>query len=283
MIPKRIFFYWSGNNLSWMRYMTLFSFRKFNPDWEVVLYLSDNNITTKTWNGTEQQDFFRYNGINYLDKLEELNIKIEKVELPDELKSIPNISPIHESDLYRYYQLYKTGGFYCDMDVLFFRSMNSFYNTIIENNIDTVVHQCSTHMAIGFLGSSIDNEFYKELFDFGISNFNTSDYQSMGVDLFYKKYNGDRNRSNILPNIISTHPNLNVYNIPISLIYFFDWTKISYNYENLVYVNKFDKESIGYHWFGGSELSQKYNNILTEDNYRDHNTTFSAICRNILK
>ena len=75
MIPKRIFFYWSGHNLSWMRYMTLFSFRKLNPDWDIILYLSDNTNTTKTWKGVEEQDFSNYKGHNYFNKLEELNIK----------------------------------------------------------------------------------------------------------------------------------------------------------------------------------------------------------------
>ena len=154
MIPKRMFFYWSGNNLSWMRYMTLYSFRKFNPDWEIVLYLSDNNNTVKTWNSPEEQDFINYKGINYLDKITELNIKIEKVIFLDPNNSkYVGLSPVHESDLFRYYQLYTNGGFYCDMDVLFFRPIDEFYNYVTQNNFDTIVYQCSNYMAIGFLGA----------------------------------------------------------------------------------------------------------------------------------
>lgn len=282
MIPKRIFFYWSGNNLSWMRYMTLHSFRRYNPDWDIVLYLSDNNNKTKTWGGSEEQDFFTYHGINYLDKVKELNITIEKVILPDEM-NFPNLSPIHESDLYRYYQLYKNGGFYCDMDVIFFRSINSFYQNIIKNNVDTILYQCPTYVAIGFLGSSIDNKFYKDLFDFGVTNFNSNDYQSMGVDLFYKKYYGNRSNAIILNNIINRHPNLNVYSIPEELIYYFDWTKIDYNFTNPIYVNKFPKESIGYHWYGGSKIAQHHNNIMNENNYREFNNTFSVIAKKVLE
>jgi len=62
MIPKRMFFYWSGNDLSWMRYMTLYSFRKMNPNWEIILYLSDNVNKIKTWNSGEEQDFLNYTG-----------------------------------------------------------------------------------------------------------------------------------------------------------------------------------------------------------------------------
>jgi hypothetical protein len=264
--------------------MTLYSFRKYNPDWEITLYLSNNNNTSKTWQGAEEQDFFNYKGINYLNKVGELNIKIEKVEFPEEFKDkFINISPVHESDLFRYYQLYKSGGFYCDMDVLFFRSIDSFYNNIIENKIDTVLYQCANFVAIGFLGSSINNTFYRDLFNFGINNFNTNDYQSLGVDLIYRMFNGNRSQAYVLNEIINKYKNLNVYSIPTELVYFFNWTKIQYNFTTSVYVNKFPKESIGYHWFGGSKISQDHNNMMNEDNFINYTTTFTAIAKKILE
>lgn len=283
MIPKRIFFYWSGHNLSWMRYMTLYSFRKMNPSWDVTLYISDNTVNIKTWNGVEEQDFSNYIGINYFDKLSELNIKIEKVEFPVEYKEkLKNLSPVHESDLFRYYQLYKNGGFYCDMDVIFFRPIEKFYNQVM--NTDTIVYHCPTHLAIGFLGSSVDNQFYKDLFNFAIQNLNTIDYQSVGVDIFYKMIGGSRsNNVNFMDNLHSKYPELNINNIETSLIYFFDWTKIEYNFTNPIYINKFDKESIGYHWFGGSKISQNYNNILNESNYKEYKTTFSVLAKTLFK
>ena len=283
MIPKRIFFYWSGNNLSWMRYMTLYSFRKYNPDWEVVLYLSNNNNTIKTWQGVEEQDFINYNGINYLDKVKELNIKIEKVELPEELGDrFINISPVHESDLFRYYQLSKNGGFYSDMDVIFFRSINEYYNEI-KDKFDTVVYQCPDYMAIGFLGASTNNQFYGDLFNYGLNYFDTNNYQSLGVDLIYRMFGGDRAHANVLDRIKQRYNNLSIHSIPTDLVYYFDWTKIDYNFSNSIYVNKFPKESIGYHWFGGSQVSQRYNNLMNEDNFRDYTTTFSVIAKKILE
>ena len=112
--------------------MTLYSFRKMNPDWEIVLYISSNDIKNKGWKSYENQDYHQYKGDNYFNKLKDLNIKIEKAEFPKEIQEkLKNISPIHESDLFRYYQLYLNGGFYCDMDVLFFKPIDNFYNTII--------------------------------------------------------------------------------------------------------------------------------------------------------
>ena len=281
MIPKRIFFYWSGNNLSWMRYMTLFSCRKFNPDWEIVLYLSDNTNKSKTWNTMEEQDFINYDGINYLDKLEELNIKIEKVEWDDDIKNkISGIPPNHESDLFRYYELYRNGGIYCDMDILFFRSIDEFYDEI-NNKYDTVIYQCEEYIATGLLASSKDNEFYKNIFNYAIENFNVNDYQSMGVHIIYKKYNNGINTGNVLNKIIENYPNLKIYSISTSLIYQYDFQKIKYNFTFPLNINNFDEKSIGYHWYAGHELSQYYNNFLTENNYMYHNTTFTTLVKGI--
>lgn len=283
MIPKRIFFYWSGNNLSWMRYMTLYSFRKYNPDWEVILYLSNNNNNRKTWNSVEEQDFINYTGVNYLDRVKELNVKIENVEFPQESNSLlVNISPVHESDLFRYYQLHKSGGFYCDMDVLFFRSIDNFYEDI-KDNYDTIVYQCPEYMAIGFLGSSIGNQFYGDLFNYGLHYFNTNDYQSLGVDLIYKMFGGNRYEANVLNKMKVKYNTLKIYSIPTELIYYFDWTKINYNFTNNVYVNKFPKESVGYHWFGGSKISQNHNDVMNENNFKEFTTTFSAIAKKVLE
>jgi hypothetical protein len=264
--------------------MTLYSFRQFNPDWEVILYLSDNNNDTKTWIGVEEQDFNKYKGISYLDKIKELNIEIKKVEFTDEIKDIfINASPVHESDLFRCYELYKNGGFYCDMDVIFFRSMDDFYDDIVKNNYDTIVYQCNFHMAIGFLGASKDNIFYKDLFEYGLANFRTDNYQSLGVDLIYKMFGGDRYDANVISRIIKRYPQLNIFSIPTNLVYYFDWTKIEYNFNNPIYVNKFPVDSIGYHWFGGSPTSQYYNNIMTEENYKEYKNTFAVIAKKILE
>ena len=39
-----MYFYWGGSAMSWMRYMTLYSFRKMNPDWEMVLCLASVDV-----------------------------------------------------------------------------------------------------------------------------------------------------------------------------------------------------------------------------------------------
>ena len=292
-IPKRIFFYWGGSDLSWMRYMTLYSFRKMNPDWEIVLYVSNNTIIDKEWESYELQDFFNYRGKNYFNKLNDLNIKIEKAEFPLEIRSkLKNLSPIHEGDLYRYYQLYIGGGFYCDMDVLFFKPMDDYYNKIVNGQYDTIIHEYLTKygwaLTIGFLGASVNNEFYKNLFEYGINDYITTtnkrndNYQSFGNQLIYRMFDYKPFMEIMWDKFSLSYGDLKFHNLLTPLIYNFDFTQINYCFNNSLGINNFSPESIGYHWYGGSPTSQKYNNILTEKNYKEYKTTFSNIANAVI-
>lgn len=277
MIPKRIFFYWGGSTMSWMRYMTLYSFRKFNPDWEIVLFLS-NDFSQKKWSGYEKQDYFEYKGGNYIDKVKDLNIKIGEINFK-EFDKLNKLNPIYQSDMFRYYELYKNGGIYCDMDVLFFKSIDNFYCEIQQ--YDTIIHEHkNNYITIGFLGSSKDNEYFKDIFNFGLNNVQNNDYQSYGVNLIYKFFNNKINNY-IFDIIKNKYKNLKIKNINDNLIYKYDWKKIELVFSNSFNISNFDNESIGYHWYGGSPISQKYNNLLNEENYMDYNITFTNIVKNI--
>lgn len=56
-IPKIASFFWGGGPLSWLRYMTFWSFRKLHPDWEMRLYLRPVAHNQATWHTGEPQDF----------------------------------------------------------------------------------------------------------------------------------------------------------------------------------------------------------------------------------
>jgi glycosyltransferase involved in cell wall biosynthesis len=293
-IPKKIFFCWGGEILSWMRYMTLYSFKKMNPDWEVTLYIFANNIKNKGWKSHENQDYYNYTGNNYFNLLKNLNINIQPAKFPEKIQEkIKNLSPVHKSDIFRHYKLYEQGGFYCDTDVLFFRPIDDFYNEIIKGGYDTIIHEYQSTdrtLTIGFLGASINNEYYKNLFEFGVNEYINKDknvkiednYQSLGVKMIYRMFTGHSYASEIYNDIVSKYPYLKFYNLSTSLIYKFDWTKIEYCFTNSLNIDKFDKDSIGYHWYGGGIESQYYNNILNEKNYKDHNITFSIIADEII-
>jgi len=284
MIPKRMYFFWSGSVLSWMRYMTLYSFRKLNPDWEMVLCLSKNTITEKSWATPEVQDFFNYSGNNYLDKISELSIQTETVEFPVDFKA-NIVSPIHESDLYRYYKLYNDGGFYSDMDILYFRPINDFYSSLCDNNTNTVLYHCGGYAAIGFLGAEKDNIFYKDLFNYATNLTAVSSYQAFGVGLIYQFCEIEKNKKSInsISEILkSKYTNLNICSIPSFLVYQYDWNNIKNTFEHGYAVDSFNSKSIGYHWYAGSAIAQKYNNLLNEGNYTKYKTTFSELVKSVI-
>jgi hypothetical protein len=251
-----------------------------NPEWEMILYVSVNNNEIKTWQTFETQDFYTYQGINYFDKLEELNIKIQKIELPSELLSIfSNLSPVHESDLFRYYELSKNGGFYCDMDILFFKPIDNFYNILINGNFDTVICQ-DTMLSIGLLASKQNNNFYNDIFNNGIRILNNQ-YESAGTNNIYNLFN-NVNRIEVLNEAKRRYPFLNFYNIPSILVYYFRHYDIDRLIENSYDIKDFPSESIGYHWYGGHPSIQKYNNILNDKNYHEYDITFTKLAKNIL-
>ena len=278
MIPKRMYFFWSGNAMSWMRYMTLYSFRKMNPDWEMVLCLSQNDICTKKWSIPESQDFLNYKGDNYFDSVSGLDITIEPVKFPDVFKAVIT-SPVHESDLYRYYKLYNDGGFYSDMDVLYFRPMDNIYDEIVQREANTVLYTCFDHSAIGFLGAEKDNPFYKDLMVSALATKDATSYQAYGADLIYN-FCGVCDIRNVVRN---KYNELIVFVIPDYLIYQYNCHMIKHAFSNSLGVKDFDRRSIGYHWYAGAKIAQKFNNLLTKNNYMNYKITFSEITKEVLK
>ena len=276
MIPKRMYFFWSSNIISWMRYMTLYSFRKMNPSWEIVLCLSQNNTCTTKWPG--EHDFTSYKGINYFHKIKKLNIIIESVKFPDTFNAIIK-SPVHESDLYRYYKLYNDGGFYSDTDVLYFRSMDNIYNEISECNANIVLYTQRDYTAIGFLAAEKDNAFYRDLMLSALDTTDVDACQAYGTDLFYN-FCGQHDVNDVIK---SRYSEAIVFVIPMYLVYHLNSWDIERAFSSSIGVEGFDIKSIGYHWYGGSPIAQKFNNIMTEDNYINYKTTFSAIVKEILK
>ena len=74
---------------------------------------------------------------------------------------------------------------------------------------------------------------------------------------------------------------LKIDNFNSQEFYFHDHTKIDkiFREDDFEESNKY---SIGIHWYGGSPISQEANNILTEKNYKDFDTTISKAIRKVL-
>ena len=54
-IPKILHVYWGGSSLPKLRYLTIESFAKYNPDWEVRVYVPATPVEGHSWSTFEQK------------------------------------------------------------------------------------------------------------------------------------------------------------------------------------------------------------------------------------
>ena len=263
MVSKHIYFFWGNSVMSWMRYMTLYSFCKFNPEWDITLYLSKHDVNNKTWRMKNIQDFFSYKGENYIDKIHDLGITVEVTE------EYRDMTPSHASNFFKWDILANSGGIYADMDILWVKPFDDFYDSFKDYDVAI----CQTDMvSIGLLGSS-GNKFFGDILENTFKNYNKSRYQSAGVESIYDLYNCDH--GDVFKEGINSYPYLKFFNIPMEVVYPF-----SSKQTDMVFGGdgELSRATIGYHWYAGHPTAQKYNNILTGENYKEYNTLFTKLC-----
>jgi dTDP-4-dehydrorhamnose reductase len=255
VIPKIFYSYWDGSPLSYLQYLTVVTFQEHNPDWKVIIYMPTNQYIYKTWSSSEQKT--QYTGKNYLPELFKLNIEIKKVNF-DTIGFKNNVSEVIKSDYLRYWILGNYGGLWSDMDVIYIKPIDTIYNsnyTIYgDNNINTVVCYFKEHYPIGFLMSSPNNPYYLNLMENASKYLNIKEYQSIGCHLLKKLFNTPSD-------IKITYPELNILVAPETCYLPYAWDKIN----DIFVINLPDKitnDTIGIHWFNGSNISVKYENMI---------------------
>jgi hypothetical protein len=266
MSDKIISFFWGNSKMSWLRYLTLYSFAKYNPGWKIVLYTCDQKIHNKTWKSPEVQDFFEYKGKDYTSKISDLGIEMKNYDV--KTKDGRDISPSQKSNFFKWNLLATTGGFYADMDILFLRSVEDLYQ--VTKSYDTGLTY-TKYYSIGFMFSNGQNKFFKDVYNECYNNFHVENYQGAGVL-----------RLNRWPHINNIQKEYGkVYNIPFRFLYKYSSEIISNIYEiNSSY--NMDEDSIGLHWYAGHVFSQKANNELNENTYKKENNLLSRVINHIL-
>lgn len=179
MIPKNIYFYWGNESMSFLRYMTLYSFRYHNPDWNITLIR--NNKSTKEnmkWDTLEIQDKMNYEGMNYSDRVKDLNVNIIDLDYSHYVQNIdPNMSDVHISDFTGWYMLWKKGGIISDMDVFYTKPLN------IDLTADiclSIFPNYEDYVPVTFMASS-GNRFFEDCFNSAKENYEPTEYQSAGT------------------------------------------------------------------------------------------------------
>lgn len=263
MSEKVMSFFWGNTKMSWLRYLTLYSFVKYNPDWKTVLYTCDQKITDKTWKSPELQDFFRYKGDDYTSIVSDLGVEIKEYDV--KTKGGKEISPSQKSNFFKWNLLATTGGFYADMDIIFLRSINDIFKK--TEMYDTGL-TFTSYYSIGFMFSNGNNAFFKDVYNECYNNFHAENYQGAGV-LRLARWPS-------IKDIDSQYSK--VYNIPFRYLYKYDSHiipkihEVNSNYE-------MDEDSIGLHWYAGHILSQNANDTLSPDNFKEYNTLLSRVIK----
>lgn len=278
-IPKVAHFYWGGDKMSYMRYMTLYSFKKMNPDWSVKLYVPKEVNNSRTWRDSfHQTDTADYSSSeNYFNEAKNLPIKIVKVDFPPEIKKL---GEAQKSDFLRWRLLYTEGGLWSDMDIVYHRPISDIYinnesEADIDNTISIIPKTQNSHQ-IGFYLSSPKNRMFKELCMLSSTKTDVTLYQDLGCYLL-NRHLGTQEQINTRFDVVTS-------NLKQTVVYKSDHQNLEQIYTHDNFQDKYlsDEETIGIHWYGGAELSQKYNNLINHDTVYDINNTLCSAIRHVL-
>lgn len=123
LIPKILHLYWDKNTpMSWLQALTVTSFRKYNPDWTINVY-----VPKQKYLGAAKY-IPSYKGKDYFPTVESrTDINMIEVDLTSYNIDL-NHHNILRSDILRYHLLYNHGGVWSDFDVLWLRPIEYFHN-----------------------------------------------------------------------------------------------------------------------------------------------------------
>lgn len=273
MIPKRAYFYLGYEKLSWLRYLTIYSFIKQNPDWKVVVCRSLDTIYKgpNTWNTPEQTE--KYNGKCYWSELKKYFPKtISYTHIDFKGLGFENDMPeVYKADIWRNYAINFFGGYVLATDVLWKKPLEVLdeYDTVVCYNTE------KSYYSLGIIGGEQGNSFYGSLFEkcknkYNYGGYNTS-YQSFGSELINGKS---------LDDLKDMFPDCNFFNHPFNWLYEFDSTRIPEIYSDSKL--KLCPEAIGLHWYGGHKTSGTFENLLTPENYKDFPNLLTTLISEVL-
>ena len=240
MIPHRIFFYHGFASLSYLRYLTVASFHRHHPDFEIRVVVPRRLSTEQTWTSGEHERPYR--GHDYSDRLAELPVEIVRFDM--ETIGLNNDLPeAYKSDILRNRFLARDGGYYSDMDVLYVGRMS------IPDEADTVYCHDGQFYYIGLIGACPGNAFYSHLWRKSLRKHDDQDYQCYGTRLY--EHPPARYRD--------MFPELSMYNLPMNAVYPIKWIELAKFYSS----TELPPDCFGIHWFGGSSIGGRLERGLT--------------------
>ena len=266
MIPKIIFTYWEGDQLSILHYFTIYSLHKYNPDLDIFIYTDYNpkNIL-REWKTHEHSiDIKKKLPLSKLIEINPNKIFLRQINFQNEYNFDNNISIIFKADFIRIAKLYEHGGIWFDMDILFtkpipeffFKEKNTSFIFIYENVIPT-----------GFLAIEAKTIFLENIYKNSlniIKNKQLNDYQKIGPIIWIEEYNKlnqtEKSKITILDN---------------NLVYPFLWNQLEYLFK--MNTKKIKENTFGIHWYNGAIITKEFINNFDENNINPNNSLFEEL------
>jgi len=279
VVPKRLFFFWGNPVMSWFRYMTLYSARKYNPDWKIELYVTDVSRDEKYWKECNEQDFFMYKGENYFNRIQDLNIEIKQCP---RAANIEGAGPSHMSNFFKWRELSEEGGVYADMDILFLKPLDDWYESIKRYDSGLSWYDALNHgyFSIGFMFSSGQSILFNDIYDNAKETFREGKYQSAGVDALYRIVNVKLNGLRLKPSERIRVSYSKVHYIPMDTVYPFLFNQSDERFS--LCIKELPEKCLGIHWYAGDPAAQVFNSTINERNLQSQCNTMTYFLDRVL-
>jgi hypothetical protein len=273
-IPKIIHFYWGNEKLSYLRYLSVYSFRKLNPDWHIKIHVPAVLSTDlPAWNTMHQKNIKIDK--DYFDRLEELDVEIIEQDFSEDFDN--SAHEVHKCDFLRWKVLAEEGGVWSDIDILYVKPISDLIENVEEESADIFLcnFKKSKH-AIGFLMSSENNSFFRKLSELAQANYDKTVYQCIGSKLIDYNYHSRvriRKAFGKETAVCFIDP-ASVYTLQEAQIPMFFTPP---NDELLSLIDSLG--IIGFHWYAGHPLSQEFESRLDESNVDQFDNFLTAIIK----
>lgn len=259
MIPKKIHFYWGAKTMPYLRFLSLLSFYKFHPDWEIILYIPTIISDSVSWD-THEQKYDVNDKENWFGKLHTIpNIVIKTIDFTDYGYS-NDLPEVIKSDILRWILLYDEGGFWSDMDILYIGGIPD--NFLSNDDIICYLpnRKNDVFYSIGFLASKGGTDLFKELSEKTLDNLLLSNYQGCGVMLWYNLF-GKKGGS-----IEKKFSDSKILNLSMDVVYpITNCHQLTGLLDNVK--DEITRRTIGLHWYGGHPILAPNVN-KTKDDYQ---------------
>lgn len=263
MNPKIVHLYWGMNTpMSYLRYLTVATFRKLNPDWEVKLWAPTVPTIQINWNSGEHPGHYR--GIDYAQELEFTKFDFSSLGIPED------IPEVHKSDLLRWFLLGEYGGIWSDFDIVWVKPIpyESYWEGAGLCKYKALSGSDKEYTAIGFLTSSGRGQyFFNQLFKIAVKHLGRDEYQAYGakmLDYFLELWpEGQR---------------MAFWHDP-ELVYHFCQSQDFKTYFRPAELKRHDTmKCLGYHWYAGNPYVARAEATVQRENFRQMCNSY-VICR----